>query len=149
MAPDSASVALRISSPARHPHMSGMIWKTVRLELAPTAKFPRGSAGRAFLLNVPIDKNGCIDRAAIENNPARATVRRFWASEPDSFGLIEAFEGSWTLQCRQNGREFETFFLEGTPLSLNARVNVRSAEGTELPFRVASIRSLGTRPRLP
>jgi hypothetical protein len=149
MSPDSASVALRISSRARHPHMLAMHWKTVRLELAPTAKFPRGSAGRAFLMNVPIDKNGCIDRAAVENDPARATVRRYWASEPDSFGLIEAFEGSWALQCRPNGRNAETFLLEGTPLSLNARVNVRNAEGTELPFRVASIRSLGARPRVP
>ena len=148
MTSDFASVALRITSRARHPRISGKNWKTVRLELAPTTKFPRGSTGRAFLINVPIDKNGCIDRATIEQDPARATVRRVWASEPDSFGLIEAFEDSWTLRFRRDGNEVATFLLEGAPLSLNARVNVRNAEGTKLPFRVASIRSLGTRPRL-
>jgi hypothetical protein len=124
--------------------MSGMIWITVRLELAPTAKFPRGSTGRAFLLSVPIDKSGRIDRATIERDPARATVRRFWASEPDSFGTVEAFDGGWNLRCRQGAGLEATFLLDETPLNLDSRVNVRSPKGTQLPFRVVSIHSAGS-----
>lgn len=122
-----------------------MTWKTVRLELAPTAKFPRGSAGRAFLLNVPIDGNGRIDRNSVEREPSRATVRRFWGSEPDSFGVVEACNGSWAMRCVNGGEAVATFLLDSTPISLNSKINVRSAEGSEMPFRVASIRTLRTR----
>lgn len=135
----SASVALRISSRDHHPHMSGMIWKMVRLELAPTSRYPRGSTGRAFLLNVPIDNCGCIDRDAVERDPTRATVRRFWASEPDSFGNVEAFDGGWTLRCTQGAGHEETFLLDRTPLRLDTQVKVQTPTGMQLPFRVASI----------
>lgn len=121
-----------------------MTWKIVRLELAPTSKFPRGSAGRAFLLNVPIDECGRIDRVAIGRDPTRATVRRFWASEPDSFGTVEALDDGWNLRCRQGGGDETTFLLDRTPLNLNSQVNVSIPEGAQLPFRVASIRSLGS-----
>lgn len=124
--------------------MAGMTWKTVRLELAPTAKFPRGSTGRAFLLNVPIDGNGCIDRSAVEDEPSRATVRRFWACEPDSFGVVESCNGSWVLRCEIEDDGIATFLLDSTPLSLNSKINVRSVDGTEMPFRVASVRPLRT-----
>jgi hypothetical protein len=128
--------------------MTGMNWKTVRLELAPTTNFPRGSPSRAFLINVPTDGNGCIDRATIQREPARATVRRFWASEPDSFGSIGVTEDSWSLQLQRDEDDAATFLLEDRPLSLNARVNVRSDDGTFMSFRVASIRPLG-QPALP
>lgn len=140
-----SSVALRIPAHSRCPHCLDMIWKTIRLELASTNEFPRGSAGRAFLLNVPIDESGHIDRVAIERNPTQATVRRFWASEPDSFGTIEPSENNWTLRCGHGNSHEARFLLDAAPLNLNSQVNVLSPDGTPLPFRVASVRSANSR----
>jgi hypothetical protein len=126
--------------------MAGMNWQTIRLELAPTTNFPRGSPSRAFLIHVPTDANGCIDRAGIKQEPARATVRRFWASEPDSFGLVEVVDDCRTLRLKWDEQGGMTFLIEGGPLCLNARVNVRNDDGTELPFRIASIRPFGPPP---
>lgn len=121
----------------------GMNWKTVRLELASTEHHPRGSAGRAFLLHVPIASDGQIDRVAIDRNPSRATVRRFWASEPDCFGIVEPVDGSWALRFAKGTGEKSTFLLESGPLKPDGQVKVRQPGGTELPFRIASVRSAG------
>ena len=43
----------------------GMNWKTIRLELAATREFPTGSAGRAFLLRLPLRDDGSIDEAEV------------------------------------------------------------------------------------
>lgn len=120
-----------------------MNWKTVRLELASTEKYPRGSAGRAFLLHVPIASDGRIDRAAIERHPSRATVRRFWASEPDAFGFVEPKDGGWALRCAIGAREKSTFLLEAAPLRPDGQVKVQQPGRTPLPFRIASVRPDG------
>lgn len=120
-----------------------MTWKTVRLELAATEAFPRGSPARAFLLNVPITRDGLIDPVAITKNPALATVRRYWGSEPDSFGLIEAAEDSWALRCGKGAGERSTFILDSVPLFPDGEVIVGQPGGTRLPFRVASVRPTG------
>ena len=39
-----------------------MTWKTIRLQLARTPKFPQGSAAHAYVLRLPIDDNGMIER---------------------------------------------------------------------------------------
>lgn len=120
-----------------------MNWMTVRLELASTDEFPRGSAGRAFLLHVPIANDGRIDPAAMDRHPRRATVRRFWASEPDAFGFVESMDGSWALRCVKGAAEQSTFLLEAGPLKPDGQVEVRRPGQDPLPFRVASVRSAG------
>jgi hypothetical protein len=120
-----------------------MNWKTVQLELASTEHHPHGSAARAFLLHVPIASDGWIDHAAIDRHPSRATVRRFWASEPDSFGFVEPLDGSWLLKCGKGTGEQSIFLLEPGPLKPGRQVKVRQPGGTELPFRIASVRSAG------
>lgn len=117
-----------------------MNWATIRLELGSSEAFPRGSAGRAFLLNVPIDCDGCIDRSALEQNPGRATVRRFWASEADTFGIVEPADDRWALQCETGAVGGSTFLLEAVPLKQNESVQVLAPDGTEMAFRVATIR---------
>lgn len=120
-----------------------MNWKTVRLELAATENHPRGSAGRAFLLHVPIASDGRIDRLEIDRNPSRATVRRFWASEPDCFGFVEPMAGSWALRCAKGKGEESTFLLESGPLKPDRQVKVRQPGGPPLPFRIVSVRPDG------
>lgn len=120
-----------------------MNWKTVRLELASTTSHPHGSAGRAFLLHVPITSDGHIDHAALDRHPSRATVRRFWASEPDCFGFVEPVDGRWALRFARAAGEMSTFLLDARPLKPDGHVTIRHPEGTELPFRIASMYSAG------
>jgi hypothetical protein len=116
-----------------------MHWKTVRLELASTEEFPRGSAGRAFLLHVPLASDGRIDRAAVDRQPDRATVHRFWASEPDAFGVVEPNDGGWALQFAVGAGVKLIFLLEDAPLRPDGQVSVLQPGGTSLSFRIASV----------
>lgn len=120
-----------------------MIWKTIRLELGPTASFPKGSASRAFVLCVPLDEDGRIDQPSMARNPGRATVKRFWASDPDQFGRLEYAQGSWILNVRDIQTD-QAYRLVTKPLEIDALVDVKGPDGTTLPFRVASIG--GSRP---
>jgi hypothetical protein len=121
--------------------MSGMNWRTVRLELASSDKHPNGSVGRALILHVPIASDGHIDPIAIDRSPERATVRRFWGSEQDCYGLVKPGEGNWSLQCAKATGELLIFSLESAQIHLDGLVKVRQPEGHDLPFRVVSVRS--------
>lgn len=126
-------------------HSEPMSWKSVRLELARSPGFPRGSAGRAFLLRLPLRDDGSIDAGAIDDNRSRATVRRFWASEPDLAGQIVSQDGAWQLRCTPGGGP--TFLMRDSPFVVDQNVLIEGPDELPLPFRVVSINSLGTRGR--
>lgn len=120
-----------------------MNWKTIRLELASTEDHPSGSAGRSYLIRLPLNDAGLVDEAALSRHPDYATVRRFWPSEPDRAGLVERTDSGWALRCN-GGRNEEIIAWLGTqPLELEKQVIVTEADGRRLPFRVASIRQFG------
>jgi hypothetical protein len=116
-----------------------MNWKTVRLELARDDIFRRGSASRAFLLHVPIDEDGTINADAVARRPTQATVRRFWASEPDQFGHVEFSNDICVLRCGRFRLEEAVFHLDRGALWPGSEIIVRDSEGTSLLFRVASV----------
>ena len=119
-----------------------MNWNTIRLELGSTAEHPAGSAGRAYLIRLPLDAAGTINEAALVEQPAQATVRRFWPSQPDRTGHVERAARGWLLRCN-GGANVETLaLLEGEPIVLGEQVMITEADGARLPFRVASIRKL-------
>lgn len=74
-----------------------MMWKTIRLELARTADFPRGSVARSYVLRLPLEKDGTVNEAALCLNPELATVRRFWPNEPDRHGYVTHTSQGWSL----------------------------------------------------
>jgi hypothetical protein len=118
-----------------------MDWKTIRLELAGTRDFPRGSVSRAFVLRLPIRRDGSIDEAEVVRNPSLATLKRFWASEPDRIGRIVHVNGS--LAFSYGSERAVRCTLPSQPISLGGHVIVMMPDGGELPFRVASMRQLG------
>ena len=118
-----------------------MHWKTIRLELGPTASFPNGSASRAFLLCAPLDERGLFDERAVARDPRRASVRRFWASEADQFGQLEYAADVWRFRVARRDGEAVFRFAPG-PYQLNATVSVKQPDGAVLPFRVAAVRNL-------
>lgn len=119
-----------------------MSWQTIRLELAPTPEFPSGSASRAYLIRLPLDGDCAVDAAALAANPARATVRRFWASEPDRFGRVVHTEDGWVLQFNGARGPHASARLRADRLHPGGRVTIVGPDGTPLPFRVADVRRL-------
>lgn len=131
-------VGLRIRRELGVSHERAMGWMSVRLELASSPGFPRGSASRAFLLRLPLDEHGMIDGAAVRGAPAKATVRRFWASEPDMAGKVVKQNGGWALQCGRRGAS-STYLLRNDPLLVDEILSIEADDKTAMPFRVISI----------
>lgn len=120
-----------------------MNWQTIRLELAGTREFPTGSTGRAFLLRLPLQDDGTINEEELARRPARATVRRYWASEPDRSGRIVRGRSGWDLDCGRQDAARLAFHLPPQQIRLGGKVVVTAPDGRELPFRVASMTTLG------
>lgn len=122
-----------------------MNWKKIRLELARTDGFPRGSASRAYLLQLPMDDDGRIDCAGVEQHPSQATIRRFWPSQPDDFGRLVHDGGKWVVRW-DGGSSGRVARLGAETLHLGEVVVLDDPQAGALPFRVASIAGLGRGP---
>jgi hypothetical protein len=113
-------------------------WNVIRLELARTPEFPGGSASRAFMLRVPLDRDGLIDEVSLTRRPAMATVRRFWPNEPDQTGYIVRNGASWAFSYAIGEEDDEKLFhLEAHPLRIGDYVTITEPDGACYPFRVA------------
>ena len=112
-------------------------WKKIQLELARTSAFPNGSVSRGYLLELPLDAHGRVDRTALALRPHRATVRRYWSTEPDEVGLVVATGEAWAMRC--TGSPDRTLVLR-RPLEAGEQLFVVDPDGAALPFTIASIR---------
>jgi hypothetical protein len=119
-----------------------MTWKSIRLELAGTADFPRGSASRSYLLRLPLGADGAIDERAIRNEPRQATVRRFWPSQPDLAGYVIRTPRGWDLTYDFHTPGAGSGRIESDALRLGDCVTLTEPDGRRLPFRVASLEKL-------
>lgn len=115
-----------------------MNWKSIRLELGSTGEYPAGSVSRAYLLRLPLDDHDTVDAAAFLESPSKATVRRHWSTDPDERGVIVQSGPDWTMRCDKE--RHRVLCLNGSPLRLGQQVSVVEADGTILPFKVASVR---------
>ena len=113
-------------------------WKRIRLELGQTKDFPTGSVGRGYLVQLPVDSEGRIDEAALALKPHRATVKRYWSTEPDEGGVVVAARDRLTMRC--NGGGERAVLLDGLRIRLGEQITVLEPDGGALPFRIASIR---------
>lgn len=116
------------------------MWKNIRLELGRTDEFPAGSVSRGYLLRLPLDADGTIDRAALQLHPHRAKVRRYWSTDPDEAGEVLATQDDWELRC--DGRPARMLDLGGQQIRLGQIVSVLEPDGTTLPFTIASVRDV-------
>lgn len=115
-----------------------MNWKSIRLELGSTGEFPAGSISRVYLVRLPLDDHDQVDKAELLERPARATVRRHWASEADELGSVVKVDGHWAMRC--DGKPDRTIKFDSRPVRLGEEISVIEANGTVLPFRIASVR---------
>lgn len=120
-----------------------MAWKSIRLELAETREFPRGSASRVYLLRLPLDEDGTIDAAALARMPAHATVRRFWPSQADLLGNVIDTDAGWAFGYSR-GEPVPRIVPQPGVSAFRCGEDIVLAEpdGTALPFRVARLEQL-------
>lgn len=111
-------------------------WRIVKLELAPTEDYPKGSPAMAFLLRIPLNDAGMIDRYALIAEPKNAFVRRFWLNEPDRSGVLRPIDTGWSFEFSDGERHAR---LEDVPITPDAMVKLTQADGTPVIFRVVSI----------
>ena len=121
-----------------------MNWMNVRLELARTKEFPEGSASRAYLLRLPLGEDGLIEEAAVAADPGRATVRRFWPNQPDLSGYVVRTPRGWAFSYRVGDEDDESVYhLENHPMRIGNYITLTEPDGSEFPFRVASVSEPG------
>lgn len=116
-----------------------MTWKTIRLELARTPKFPQGSAAHAYVRRLPIDDNGMIERGEMKHPTESPVVRRLWPNEQDRAGVVINQRAGWAFSYEAGDAEDEGIFhLEHHPIILGEYLTITEADGQRLPFRVSS-----------
>lgn len=116
-----------------------MMWSSIRLELACSIPFPRGSAGRAYILCLPLGPDGRVAIQALRNWPFHASVRRFWPCEADLSGAILTGDDGlkFVYSDLAVSQRLDDVFLRGI------RVPLREPDGGRLLFRVESMTTLG------
>jgi hypothetical protein len=118
---------------------AAMTWKTIRLELARTAEFPEGSAAHAYVLRLPIDDNGYIERTAMKHPAESPVVHRLWPDEPDRSGVIINQRAGWAFSYEEGDADDEGIFhLQDHPIKLGEYLTITEADGDRLPFKVVS-----------
>lgn len=116
-----------------------MSWKTIRLELARAARFPQGSASRAYLLHLPVDERGTIEEEVFDRTPALATVRRHWPSERDRSGYVIRRGTEWLFSFGDSESRQETAVqLPEQTLKPGSEVSVVEPGGESHSYRVMS-----------
>jgi hypothetical protein len=113
-----------------------MTWTTIRLELARTPAFPKGSAARSYVMRLPLGPDGRIDEQEYRHHPEYATVRRFWPNEPDRHGHLLRTADGWALSYAPHEAPFR---LEAALIRSGSCLTLIKPDGTTLPFEVKAI----------
>ena len=115
-------------------------WNIVKLELARTDGFPSGSATRSYLIRIPLDETGLIDETALEGDPGRATIRRFWPNEADRSGYVVKAKNGWVFSYAVGEEDDENLYhLENHAILQGEYVTITEPDGDRLPYRIASV----------
>ena len=129
-----------------------MKWKVIRLELASSWQFPRGSAGRSYLVRLPLTDDGGIDIGALQAQPARATVRRYWPNEADMVGQLVHTPNGYAIQYELNGSarpngqaeangqgEVRLFQFGADAIKLGEEIFLTEPDGNQARYRIAKL----------
>ena len=128
-----------------------MKWQIIRLELASSWQFPRGSAGRSYHIRLPLTDDGAIDTAALQSQPARATVRRYWPNEADMVGYLvhtpmgyaicyEMNETRLNGGNQSNGSSDQRLFQFGAEaIRIGEELFLTEPDGRQARFRIANL----------
>ena len=134
----SVSILIQLKSEGEQNHC--MNWNNIRLELACGPQYPQGSPNRCYLLHLPLEASGMIDEDKVRAAPMRATVRRFWPSQPDLRGYVVKMPNGWAFIYEPRGDRDETIFhFEADLMRIGECISLTEPDGARLPFRVTSV----------
>lgn len=116
-----------------------MTWKIIRLELARTPEYPEGSSAHAYVLRLPIDDNGMLEKHILLDPEQEPVVRRFWPGEADREGVVIPKGRGWVFSYAPGETDDEALFhLENHPIAVGQYLTITEANGEKLPFKVTS-----------
>jgi hypothetical protein len=133
------------------PNPERMNWKVIRLELASSWEFPRGSAGRSYLIRLPLTADGAIDMSSLKTQPDRATVRRHWPNEADMLGYLVHTPAGYAIRYETNGTrahhpaeandngEVPLFQFGAEAVQVGEQIFLTEPDGRKLRFRVTAL----------
>lgn len=140
-----SSVTLRIQVIMLCGYSDHMPWKVVRLELAANSEFPKGSAGRSYLVRLPLNDDGTINYVNLEAERAHATVRRFWSNQPDLFGTLVRTSTGIAVQFEEGGySSTQLCTIDANRFLIDDKVMMIGPYGNKRQFRVANIQQVAT-----
>jgi hypothetical protein len=129
-----------------------MKWKMMRLELASSWQFPRGSAGRSYLIRVPLTNEGAIDTAALQSQPSRATVRRYWPNEADMVGHLVTTPTGYAIRYEMDGAarlnggpetnghgDPSLFQIGADAIKVGEEILLTEPDGHQVRYRIANL----------
>jgi hypothetical protein len=129
-----------------------MEWKVMRIELASSWQYPRGSAGRSYLIRLPLTEEGSIDTAALQSQPRRATVRRYWPNEADMVGHLVQTPTGYAIryEAKADARHIgehapddacasPLFGLGATAFKVGEEVFLTEPDGLQVRYRIANL----------
>jgi hypothetical protein len=116
-------------------------WKLIKLEHAPTLRFPNGSAARGYLFRLPLRKNGGVDNMLYESDPTQSTARRFWPSEPERSGFVIHYQARWNvvLDVKRPARADAFGWFVSCRFLKGARIEITERANGAIPFDVVSV----------
>lgn len=128
-----------------------MKWKVIRLELASNWEFPRGSAGRSYLIRLPLTEGGAIDVASLQSQPARATVRRYWPNQADMLGYVVHTPTGYAIRYELNGarrgaideanghEDPSSFQFGADAIKVGEQILLTEPDGHQARYRIAKL----------
>jgi hypothetical protein len=112
-------------------------WNSIRLELSRSRKFPNGSVARVFIVRLPLDGEGRIDRALLAGAPRRATACRVWSADPHQWGFVVIEEERLRLF---SGRHKRYLTFEADVPALGGNATIEEKDGEKMEFRIVEVR---------
>jgi len=118
-----------------------VLWRLIKLEHAPTDRFPNGSAARGYLLRLPLRSNGHIDHALHDREPRQCTARRFWPNEPEHSGYIVREESNFSIIEKEDvSLMIEWARFHSCAFEQDKKMEIAERANGAVPLRVTSIR---------
>jgi hypothetical protein len=121
-------------------------FKRIRLNLARSKEFPKGSSRHGYEFVAPLDSNGHIDVQLWKQHRDHCRVRRFWEGEEDEHGLLVhqpggKEHGRWVFDYDQTAdTDDESGYRFGAHVFRPGEyVSIRNEEGEMHTFQVVTV----------
>lgn len=123
----------------------------ITLHLARTPSHPEGDNRDGYEIAAPLTEDGRLDAEQWRLERERCRVRRFRPGEPDRHGWLLHRAGgdggaTWLIDYDDSRRDDDegTFKLDRHRITVGEYISVRGDDDDFIPFKVVSIRRIGT-----